>query len=244
MKTLSSRNEFGKLQSDIDLEANKIITKHLKNSQVVAACASEEVPEKTVLNENGSYFVTFDPIDGSSVIECNFSVGAIYGIWASDDLEGKTGRSLVGAALAIFGTRTTCCIFNGQSNHVEELTLMKIGTKEKWIVTNPKIELAAQAKLFSISSKGIYDNPNLWNVYEQYILAGFSLRYSGCAACDINQMFVKKQGIYVMLNTVAHPSRLSLLYEICPMGFLIEKAGGSASDGVNPVLDIPIAGYK
>ena len=142
MQKLQSRNEFGKLQSDVDLEANNIIAKHLKTAQVVTAYASEEVPEKTILNENGSYFVTFDPIDGSSVIECNFSVGAIYGIWATTDVEGKTGRALVGAALAIYGTRTTCCIFNAQSNHVEELTLMKIGTKEKWIVTNPKIELA------------------------------------------------------------------------------------------------------
>lgn len=92
MHTLNQRNEFGKLQSDIDIEANKIITKHLEASQVVAACASEEVPEKTILNENGSYFVTFDPIDGSSVIECNFSVGSIFGIWATQDVEGKTGR--------------------------------------------------------------------------------------------------------------------------------------------------------
>ena len=120
---------------------------------------------------------------------------------------------------------------------------MKIGTKEKWIVTNPHITLASQAKLFSISSKGIYDNPALWKVYEQYINAGFSLRYSGCAALDINQLFVKKQGVYVMLHTIAHPSRLSLLYEICPLAFLIEKAGGTASDGVNPVLDIEIKGY-
>lgn len=109
---------------------------------------------------------------------------------------------------------------------------MKIGNKEKWIVTSPHITLASQAKLFSISSKGIYDNPALWKVYEQYICAGFSLRYSGCAALDINQLFVKKQGVYVMLHTIAHPSRLSLLYEICPLAFLIEKAGGMASDGV------------
>jgi fructose-1,6-bisphosphatase len=47
-----------------------------------------------------------------------------------------------------------------------------------------------------------------------------------------------------MLNTIAHPSRLSLLYEICPLGFLIEKAGGSASDGIQPVLDIKIDGFK
>lgn len=121
---------------------------------------------------------------------------------------------------------------------------MAIGPKEKWMVTCPKIELASQAKLFSFSTKGIYDNPALWNVYEQYICSGFSLRYSGCAALDINQLFVKKQGVYCMLNTIAHPSRLSLLYEICPLAFLIEKAGGSASDGVQDVLDIKIEGYK
>lgn len=158
----------------------------MKSSGVVGFAASEESPEKTALCENGAYYVTFDPIDGSSVIDTNFSVGSIYGIWATTDLEGKTGRSLVGAALAVYGTRTTINIFNAQSDHVEELTLMKVGSKMKWLVTNPKIEIGPQAKLFSISSKGIYDNPALWNVFEQYICAGFSLRYSGCAALDIN----------------------------------------------------------
>lgn len=189
---MSTKNEFGKQQSDIDLKAEEIILKHLKGSGVVAAAASEETPAKTVLSEGGEYFVTFDPIDGSSVIDCNFSVGSIFGIWASTDVEGLTGRKLVGAALAIYGTRTTILIYNAQSGHVEELTLMAIGQKEKWIVTCPKIELASQAKLFSFSTKGIYDNPALWNVYEQYICSGFSLRYSGCAALDINQLFVKR----------------------------------------------------
>ena len=115
---------------------------------------------------------------------------------------------------------------------------MQIGSKKKWIVTNPKIELAPQAKLFSISSKGIYDNPSLWKIFEEYTMAGFSLRYSGCAALDINQLFVKKQGVYCMLHTIAHPSRLSLLYECIPIAFLIEKCGGKATDIVNNVLDI------
>lgn len=183
---IASRNEFGKSQSNIDLEADKIIFKHLKTSGVVFAAASEESPKVNEISEDGVYFVTFDPIDGSSVIDCNFSVGSIYGIWKTKDLEGKTGRELVGAALAIYGTRSTINIYNAQSNHVEELTLMKIGNKEKWIVSNPKIQLGPQAKLFSISSKGVYDNPALWKIYEQYIEAGFSLRYSGCAALDIN----------------------------------------------------------
>lgn len=121
---------------------------------------------------------------------------------------------------------------------------MKIGSKEKWIVTNPKIEIGPRAKLFAISTKGIYDNPALWDVCEQYIMAGFALRYAGCAATDVNQLFIKKQGIYVRLNTIAHPSNLNLLYEIVPLAFLIEKAGGAASDGSQPVLDIKIEGFK
>jgi fructose-1,6-bisphosphatase I len=121
---------------------------------------------------------------------------------------------------------------------------MQIGPKKKWIVTNPKIELAPQAKLFSISSKGVYDNPSLWKIYEEYIMAGFSLRYSGCAALDINQLFVKKQGVYCMLHTIAHPSRMSLLYECVPLAFLIEKAGGKATDTLTNVLDIEIKGYQ
>ena len=185
-------------------------------------------------------YVTYDPIDGTSVIDCNFSVGSIFGIWATNEIEGKTGRSLVGAALAIYGTRCTILIYNTQSAHVEELTLMKIGKKEKWIVTCPKCELGTQAKLFSISSQGVYDNPTLWQIYEEYIIAGFSLRHSGCAALDFNQMFVKKQGLYVTLHSIAHPSKLSLLYEICPLAFLVEKAGGKASDGIRECLDIPI----
>ena len=106
------KNEFGKVQSNIDLEANEIIFKHLKNSGVIFGYASEESAKFNSISEDGEYFVTFDPIDGSSVIDCNFSVGSIYGIWNTKDLEGKTGRSLVGAALAIYGTRTTICIFN------------------------------------------------------------------------------------------------------------------------------------
>ena len=57
--------------------------------------------------------MSFDPIDGTSVIDTNFSVGSIFGIWKSKNIEGKTGRDLVGAALAAYGTRTTCLIFNG-----------------------------------------------------------------------------------------------------------------------------------
>jgi len=195
------------------------------------------------LNEEGKFIVTFDPIDGSSVIDSNFAVGSVFGIWENSDIIGKRGKDMVGAALSCYGTRTTLICYNSSYGHVEEQTLVKIGKKEKWIVTNPKIELATKAKLFSFATRGIYDNPTLWKIYEQYICAGLSLRYSGCAALDINQIFVKKQGIYLKLHTIAHPSRLCLLYEILPYAFLIEKAGGKATDGHRDIMDIEIKDY-
>jgi len=75
-------------------------------------------------------------------------------------------------------------------------------------------------------------------------LKGYSIRYSGAFAVDCYQMFIKGHGIYSMLDSVAHPSRLHLLYEIIPVAFLIEKAGGKTTDGERSVLDVEIKGYK
>ena len=113
MHLVASRNEFGKLQSDIDLAANDIVMGHLKSSGVIYGAASEESPQLNKISEEGEYFVTFDPIDGSSVIDCNFSVGSIFAIWNTKDIQGKKARDcLVGAAMAIYGTRTTLIIYN------------------------------------------------------------------------------------------------------------------------------------
>jgi sedoheptulose-bisphosphatase len=67
------------------------------------------------LNPDGSYTVTFDPIDGSNVVDANFSVGSIFGVWKSRDINGLTGRDLVGAAVAIYGSRTTILVYNTQN---------------------------------------------------------------------------------------------------------------------------------
>ena len=109
----------------------------------------------------------------------------------------------------------------------------------KWKQTSQNVQIKTKAKLFSFATKGIYDNPSLMKLYEQYICSGFSMRYSGCLAMDINQIFVKTQGVYVMLHTISHPSRLTLI-NLLPLSFLIEKAGGKASDGVCNLLDMQI----
>ena len=87
-----SQNKFGKQQLDIDLKADDIIAKHLKQSGVVYAAISEEHPEQNVLNADGAYTVTYDPIDGSGGIEANYSVSSVFAVWKNKDINGSKGK--------------------------------------------------------------------------------------------------------------------------------------------------------
>lgn len=135
--------------------------------------------------EEGKYTVTFDPIDGSTVMDSNFAVASVFAIWESQGkLDGLTGRSMVGAALAVYGSRTTIILYNTQNQKVEELTLLKMGSKERWIVTSPDLKISASAKLFATALKSAYEIPAYLSVFEHYCLKGASLRYSGAFAVD------------------------------------------------------------
>ncbi len=123
------------------------------------------------------------------------------------------------------------------------MTLLRMGQHERWIVTNPDLKIKPDAKLFSPAMKSAYEHPNYFKLFEEYCLKGHSIRYSGAYAVDCFQMFIKGHGIYIMLDSIAHPSRLHLLYEIFPIAYLIEKAGGKTSDGTKSVLDVIIKGY-
>jgi len=73
---------------------------------------SEEKPFVNELSPKGEYTVTFDPIDGTSVIDSNFAVASVFAVWRNKDINGKTGRDLVGAAMSIYGSRTTVILYN------------------------------------------------------------------------------------------------------------------------------------
>ena len=132
--------------------------------------------------------MTYKALDGLSVVDCNFSVSSVYCIWDCKDIEGKTGRDLAGVALAVYGTRSTVCLYNCLSEKVEELMYQN----GKWVVTEPNMTVSSKAKLFSMSTKAMYENEGLSEIYEDYICAGHSLRYSGCFSLDIHQILVKK----------------------------------------------------
>ena len=121
-------NEFGDVQLDMDVQIDSIIFDALKECWVVYAAASEEKPMLIKLNEGGKFFVTFDPLDGSSIIDSNFAIGTIVGIWRKpegvEEMIGMCPREdMVGAALSCYGSRTNIVIYNTDSKTVDELSL-------------------------------------------------------------------------------------------------------------------------
>jgi fructose-1,6-bisphosphatase len=96
----------------LDVHTDNIIFDCLKATGLVYAGISEEQPVLTVLNEEGKYIVTFDPLDGSSIVDCNFTVGSIYAVWPRGDLTQMTAKDMLGAAVSLYGSKTNCIIYN------------------------------------------------------------------------------------------------------------------------------------
>ena len=88
----------------------------MQKTGVVYGALSEEKPVLNVLSEDGEYIVTFDPLDGSSIVDANFTVGSIFGIFPKGDLMKMTGRDMAGAAISLYGPRTNMILYNSNKS--------------------------------------------------------------------------------------------------------------------------------
>lgn len=192
------------------------------------------------------FIVTFDPLDGSSIIDVNWAVGTIYAIWPSDDskLIGHTGRKMVSSGIALYGPRTTVVKYNAESDAVEELTLKREGGKTSWMTTKEKINVVEKTKIFAPANlRATSDNKPYEELFEFWRKNKYTLRYSGGLVPDIYQIFLRGNGVFSNPHSVSAPAKLRFLYEVAPVSFLMEKAGGKTSNGEKSILDIKIDSY-
>jgi sedoheptulose-bisphosphatase len=235
-------NEFGDEQLAIDVLANNVIFENLKSSGSCATASSEETPVEDPMGGSG-YSVAFDPLDGSSIIDTNFAVGTIFGVWPGDRLVGINGRQLVGAGMAVYGPRTTMTIAMEGQEYSHEFLLVDdfSGRHGQWVKTNT-FSTIENGKLFAPGNlRGTQDNPGYNQLFNYYLENKYQLRYTGGMVPDVNQLMVKGKGIFVNPVSPSASAKLRVLYEVAPIGYLIEKAGGKSSDGEKSVLDIPIS---
>jgi sedoheptulose-bisphosphatase len=249
---ITTANDFGDVQLDFDVQIDSILFDALRASGVVYAASSEERPYLVKLNENGKFIVTFDPLDGSSIIDSNLAIGTIAGIWrkeaGKDDVIGLTARSnMVGGCLSCYGSRTNIVLYNELTKTVDELTLQKqeVGTEDEWILSKKGMMIRPEGRYFSPgNAKSMKYNKGYRDCIQYWAKNGYTLRYSGGMAPDCFHVFMKGEGIF---SSVSFPGKvkpkLRFLYEVAPIAFLCEKAGGQSSDGKVSILDVPVQGY-
>jgi len=234
-------NEFGDEQLAIDILANNVIFQNLKASGSVATASSEETPTEDPMGGKG-YSVAFDPLDGSSVIDTNFAVGTIWGIWPGDKLTGITGRQLKGSGIAVYGPRTTITIAVSNMDFAHEFLLVDdfSANHGQWLKTN-EFRSIEEGKLIAPGNlRATQDNAGYSELFNYWLSNTYQLRYTGGMVPDVNQLMVKGKGVFVNVASKNTKSKLRCLYEVAPIGYLIEKAGGKTSEGEKSVLDIPI----
>jgi len=246
-------NIQGEEQQKLDVYTNDIFIKAIKNREVVCGIVSEENDEFIILNGNDNsmknkYVILMDPLDGSSNIDVNVSVGTIFSIYRritpigtpvkKEDFLQK-GNKQVAAGYIIYGTSTMLVLTTG--NGVNGFTLNPaIGS---FYLSHPDIKIPSKGKIYSVNEGNYVHFPQGIKEYIKYCQEikedrPYTSRYIGSMVSDFHRNMIKG-GIYMYPNCdINNKGKLRLLYECNPVAFIAEQAGGKATDGFQRILDI------
>lgn len=247
-------NIQGEVQMKLDLFANEKLKAALKARGQVAGIASEEEDEIVVFDgagsENGKYVVLMDPLDGSSNIDVNVSVGTIFSIYRRITPVGtpvtvadflQPGSQQVAAGYVVYGSSTMLVYTTGCGVHAFTYD-QSVGV---FCLSHESVRFPATGQMYSINEGNYIKFPKGVKKYIKYCQEmdeatnrPYTSRYIGSLVSDFHRNLLKG-GIYLYPTTATHPQgKLRLLYECNPIAFLAEQAGGKASDGKNRILDI------
>lgn len=251
--TAGETNVQGEDQQKLDLMANDTFIRTLTNRNILCGIASEENDDFIAIegqNEDNTnkYILLMDPLDGSSNIDVNVSVGTIFSIYRRVTPLGspviiedflQPGRQQVAAGYIIYGTSTMLVYTTGYG--VNGFTLNPaIGT---FYLSHPEMRFPEEGSIYSVNEGNYVHFPDGVKKYIKYCQEEgknrpYTSRYIGSLVSDIHRNMIKG-GIYMYPKTSkATNGKLRLLYECNPMAFITEQAGGKASDGYMPIMDI------
>lgn len=228
-----TKNQFGEKQLKLDVVSDEIIQRHLCESRLVCSFTSEEHNEIVEINTDAPYSVVFDPLDGSSLVDVNFTIGSIFGVYMGKDVIGKKPEDQVAAFYTIYGPRTLFVYSTG--NGVHEFILNEVG---EFILLREFLGVADAAKNFAPGNLGsILDEESYHRVFRAWTKDKMTLRYSGCMVADVHHILSKGQGVFAYPGGARFPEgKLRLVFECGPFAYLMNHAGGAASDGKNDIL--------
>ncbi|MDJ1504067.1 class 1 fructose-bisphosphatase [Xanthocytophaga agilis] len=240
-----NQNVQGEQQQKLDVVANIRFIRALKNGGEACAIISEETDEIILTgNEHGKYIVAIDPLDGSSNIDVNVSIGTIFSIYRrvspigeapvmEDFLQG--GRKQVAAGYILYGSSTMMVYTTGHG--VVGFTYEN--SLGEFFLSHPDLKIPKQGSIFSCNEGYWYQYAECVRLYlDQCKRQGYSGRYIGSLVADFHRNLLKG-GIYLYPALPTQPEgKLRLLYECYPLAFLVEQAGGRAINGSQAILDV------
>ncbi|MDX1427396.1 MAG: class 1 fructose-bisphosphatase [Salegentibacter mishustinae] len=246
-------NIQGEDQQKLDVYANETFIQTLINREIVCGIASEENDDFITIsgknNDNkNKYVVLMDPLDGSSNIDVNVSVGTIFSVYrrvtpigtpvTSEDFL-QPGNKQVAAGYIIYGTSTMLVYTTGCG--VNGFTLNPaLGS---WYLSHPDMKFPEDGRIYSMNEGNYVHFPEGVKKYIKYCQEEkddrpYTSRYIGSMVSDIHRNMIKG-GIFIYpKSSKANNGKLRLLYECNPMAFIVEQAGGKATDGFNRIMDI------
>ncbi|MGX5914934.1 class 1 fructose-bisphosphatase [Aliidiomarina sp. Khilg15.8] len=244
-------NIQGETQKKLDVVSNQLIKNMLLETKLVRAVASEEEDDIVLGNPDAKYLVAYDPLDGSSNIDINGSVGTIFSILEVPDhpAEGKdmflqTGDEQVAAGYILYGPSSMLVMTTGKGVRMYTLD-HSVG---EFLLTVDEVRVPADTREFSINMS----NQRFWNTpiqrYIQDLIAGeegprkkrFNMRWNAAMVADVHRILCRG-GLFTYpadCRNLEKPCKLRLLYEANPMSYLIEQAGGRSSTGYERIMSL------
>lgn len=221
------QNSSGETQLQLDIQSDMIIEEELSHIASVHTIASEEKELPMVLNENGRYHIAFDPLDGSSLVDVNLSVGSIFGIYDGELVASK----MVASCYVVYGPRVELVYaYEGKV----KLYLLQAGEFEYV----KEIHLNEKGKIMAPGGTQQCWAPYHKEMIDSFFADGYRLRYSGGMVPDLHQILLKGGGLFSYPGASDKPEgKLRQLFEVFPFAFIFETAGGRAIDGKNRVLE-------
>lgn len=245
-----SGNIQGENQKKLDVIANQILIDALQKTPAVAGLASEEEDSFVEANEDGKYLVLFDPLDGSSNIDVNISVGTIFSVLKKtssgrlclqDFLQ--NGRKQVAAGYVLYGVQTQLVLTLGDG-----VFAFTLNDNSQFILTKQNFSLPESTAEFAInmSNQRHWESP--MQIYIAELLAGkdgtrgknYNMRWVASMVAEVHRILTRG-GIFMYpfdKRDLNKPGKLRLMYEANPMSLLIEQAGGLSINAIQNILDI------
>jgi fructose-1,6-bisphosphatase I len=252
--TAESENVQGEIQKKLDIIANEVLIEANEWGGHLAAMASEEMEGIYVVPNRypqGEYLLMFDPLDGSSNIDVNVSIGTIFSVLVKPEGAGvseqdflQAGHQQVAAGYCIYGPQTTLVLTMGDG--VAMFTLDR--EQGSFVLTQENVRIPADTQEFAINMSNMRHWAPPVKRYIDECLEGangpreknFNMRWIASMVADVHRILTRG-GVFMYpwdQREPQKPGKLRLMYEANPMGWLVEQAGGAATDGKQRILDI------